>query len=46
MQTSPLSNTLPVEGSRTDRSRQSADLAYPVLTVLSMILLLGSLWVF
>ena len=46
MQTSPQCNTLPVEDSRMDRSRQSSDLAYPVLTILSMILLLGSLWAF
>jgi hypothetical protein len=46
MQTTPQCTSLPVEGGRADRSRQSADLAYPALTILSMILLLGSLWVF
>jgi len=46
MQASPQGNSLPVEGGRAGGSRQSADLAYPALTILSMILILGSLWVF
>jgi hypothetical protein len=46
MQTSPQCTSLPVEGGRADCSRKPSDLAYPALTILSMILLLGSLWVF
>jgi hypothetical protein len=46
MQTPPLYTTLPVEGEQTDRSRQPAGLAYPAVTLIAILLLLGSLWAF
>jgi hypothetical protein len=46
MQTSPQYTTLPPEDGRTAQTRSSADLIYPAVTIIAMLLLLGSLWAF
>jgi len=48
MQTSPHSayNPLPAATSRSTSSQRSEDLVYQAVTIIAILLLLGSVWVF
>jgi len=47
METSPYERHTPLAGAGGDRSdRRPSDMVYPAMTLLAMILLLGSMWAF